>query len=44
MKIKALFAKDKAWAEMKNLFKDMALDKQKKKMDAIGESIVNMGV
>ena len=43
VKLKAQFAKDKAWTEMKNVFKDMALDKQKRKVDAIGNSFASMG-
>lgn len=43
VKLKAQWAKDKAWADMKNMFQEMALDKQKKKVDAIGNSFASMG-
>lgn len=43
VKLQAQFAKDKAWADMKNLFKDMALEKQEKKVGAIGDAFASMG-
>jgi hypothetical protein len=43
VKIKAQLDKNKRWADMKELFKEWQLDKQKKKVDAIGDSFANMG-